>query len=294
MYPEVSKTPVKGAAEHAPPPPPSTMSASSSSELAAISVSSRLPEFWEEMPRLWFAQVESILGPQKKGDDTKFDLVVAKLSRDALQQVSDILLSPPESNKYNALKERLLLVYEESAERQFQKLVGEMDLGSQKPSQLLRRMRELGRNAKISEQTLLNLWLARLPTSIRAVLAVSQDQSLENLANIADKIRESVRAGEIAEVSTSASTSNQVPMAEMIVQMQKLNFEVASLREEVKEVRRGSFRGRERGRDSYRSNARSRSRTPSDPRWLCRWHYRYGTRARTCEKPCAWKEPSEN
>ncbi|KOB64448.1 Uncharacterized protein OBRU01_24278, partial [Operophtera brumata] len=33
-----------------------------------------------------------------------------------------------------------MLVYEESAERQFQKLVSEMDLGSQKPSQLLRRM----------------------------------------------------------------------------------------------------------------------------------------------------------
>lgn len=245
---------------------------------------------------MWFAQVESILAPQKQSDETKYNLVIAKMGREALQQVSDILLSPPETNKYQVLKDRLLQVYEESAERQFQKLVGEIELGSQKPSQLLRRMRDLGRNAKASEQTLHSLWIARLPANVRAVLTVSQDQGLENLARIADKIMENIRGGEIAEVSTSSTTSSQFPMVDLLAQMHKLNLEVASLREEVQQHRRPFQRGRSRGRGSFRSNSRprSKSRTPNDPNWLCRWHYRYRNKARECEKPCAWKSPAEN
>lgn len=266
-----------------------------SSELAAITVSARIPEFWNEMPRLWFAQMESVVASQKPGDAVKFNLVVSKLGRDALQQVSDILFAPPENDKYQTLKERLLQVYEESAERQFQKLVGELELGSQKPSQLLRRMRDLGRKAQISEKTLHNLWITRLPSSIRAVLTVSQDQELENLANIADKITENIRSGEIAEVSSS---SNQLPMGDILTQMHKMNLEIAALREEVKghqEYRRNSFRGRSnRGyRNGSRQRSQSRSaRTPDDPNWLCRFHFRYRNRAWSCEKPCAWKTPA--
>ncbi|XP_060800728.1 uncharacterized protein LOC132902180 [Amyelois transitella] len=204
----------------------------SNTDLAAIALQARLPDFWAEMPRLWFAQIESILLPQKQSDGANFDVVVAKLNRDALQQVSDIVLSPPETNKFSAIKERLLQVYEESAERQFQKLVGEMELGMQKPSQLLRRMRELGQKAQVSDHTLHNLWIARLPSSVRAVLTVSQDQTLDNLAKIADKIMESVRSSDIAEINNTSSGSTQFPVNDLLTQMHKLHLEVASLREE--------------------------------------------------------------
>ncbi|VVC86696.1 unnamed protein product [Leptidea sinapis] len=107
------------------------------SSLTAISVQSRIVEFWVDMPRLWFAHFEAVMAPQKQGDD-----------------VSDLLTKPPEEQKYKALKERLLQVYEESTERQFQKLVSEMDLGEQKPTQLLRRIKELGRPVQVSDQTL--------------------------------------------------------------------------------------------------------------------------------------------
>ncbi|KOB79170.1 Uncharacterized protein OBRU01_00939 [Operophtera brumata] len=62
------------------------MDLGSNTELAAITVSARIPEFWAEMPRLWFAQMESIMAPQKQGDENKFNLVISKLGRDALQQ----------------------------------------------------------------------------------------------------------------------------------------------------------------------------------------------------------------
>lgn len=275
-------------------PPKMSEAGETAAELANISVSSRVPNMWVDMPRMWFAQVESVLAPQKLGDQAKYDFVVARLDREALQQVSDIITSPPSTDKYKTLKERLLHVFEESAERQFQKLVSEMELGTQKPTQLLRRMRDLGRNAKTSEDTLRNLWISRLPTSARAVLTVSHDQTLDYLANIADKVMENIRSGDIAEISTLAnagSSSSQVPVNEILTEMQKLNLEVASLREEVNQQRRSATR-RGRGQGGYRP--RSRSRTPNDPDWLCKWHFRYRRNARNCEKPCAWKTPSEN
>lgn len=35
--------------------------------VAIISVSAKIPEFWVDMPRLWFIQFESVMAPQKQG-----------------------------------------------------------------------------------------------------------------------------------------------------------------------------------------------------------------------------------
>ncbi|XP_028170423.1 uncharacterized protein LOC114360067 [Ostrinia furnacalis] len=258
----------------------------SSSELATITVSSKIPEFWTEMPRVWFAQFETVMAPQKQGDDAKYSLVVSKLDKDAIRQISDILISPPTTDKYNTLKNRLLSVYEESEERQFQKLVSEMELGDQKPSQLLRRMKELAKNTNVPDKTLLNLWTSRLPPHVRAVLTVSQDQQFDNLAGIADKIVENSR-GDICEVSTSQPSV----MIELLAQMNKLSLEVAALRAQVSD----NNSNRSNYRDRSRSRSQSRSRiTPDNPKWLCKYHLRYRNRARNCVKPCNWKKPSEN
>lgn len=256
--------------------------------LAAIGITSKLPEFWVDMPRLWFSQFEAVMAPQKQGEEAKFNLVISKLGRDSIQQVSDLVTSPPENNRYTALKERLLQVYEESAERQFQKLVSELELGSQKPTQLLRRMRDLGRTTQVSEQTLKSLWLSRMPISVRAVIAVCEDQTLDNLATIADKIMENSRPYEIAAVTSSPAEMAQGAMVEMASQLNKLSLEVAALRNEV----RGRGRSRSSSRQGYRSRSTSRKkRAPGDPSWLCRFHYRYRKRATRCEQPCAWRAP---
>lgn len=260
------------------------------SEMASISVSARIPEFWQEQPRLWFAQFEAIVSPQKQGDEYKYQLAVSKLSRDALQQCSDILYTPPAEGKYNSLKERLLKVYEESPERQFQRLVGEMDLGSQKPTQLLRKMMTLARNCQASDETVHRLWMARLPTPVRAVLTASQDQTLENLGTIADKVVENITSvNEVASVSSGAAN---FAMQEMMTAMNKLVLEVASLRGEIRG--RSQARYQSRGRSASRGRSPSPNRTPESPDWLCRYHFRFRSRATRCEKPCAWKQPAEN
>lgn len=251
-------------------------------DLATVTVSSRIPEFWCDQPRLWFVQCEAILGPQKVGDDTKFNLVVAKLGKDCIQQVSDILLKPPESRKYEALKTRLLTVYEESENRQFQKLLSEMQLGDQKPSQLLRRMRDLARG-KIADETLSIMWQGHLPASVRAVLAVCDKQEIQKLAEIADKVMENTQPLHVAEVQPTSFTNDNA----FIIS------EIAKLSMQVKNLERGRFRRYGSSRHTSRSASRGRNmrrRTPENADWLCFYHNRFRNRAKKCIEPCAWNK----
>lgn len=248
--------------------------------LSALSLSQKIPDFWEDQPRVWFIRTEAILAPQKMGEDNKFNVVVSKLTKDAIVQVTDLLFQPPE-NKYEALKTRLLQIYEESESRQVQKLIGEMELGEQKPSQLLRRMRELARG-KIPDETLRILWQGHLPQSARAVLAVTETLDLDNLSVIADKIVETTRPVQVAETQVySGQTSTSGTHEQILAEIAKLSVRLNNM-ERGRSAQRGN---RDRGRQ------RSCSRNPKSPDWLCFYHYRFKTRAQKCVQPCAWKVP---
>lgn len=275
-------------------PPPSA----AANEMAAISLTSKIPDFWTDQPRVWFIRTEATLAPQKLSDEAKFDLTVSKLSKDVVQQVTDILIEPPATKKFDALKARLLAIYEESANRQLQKLISEMELGDQKPSQLLRRMRELAKD-KIPDNTLRMLWQGHLPSPIRAVLAVSDTKVLDNLSTIADNVFENTRAthavNEIVQQQQQQSSSAKETES-LIAEIAKLSCKVAAL-----ERSRPRFQRRWNSNTRARSASRNRSRdssakrrTPESPDWLCFYHHRFRSRAKKCEEPCAWKARAEN
>lgn len=275
-------------------PPAPTASVKEEDQQAIIntlSVANKIPNFWPENPRLWFIQIEAILSPQKTSDVNKYFMVVAKLSKEAIQQVADIVANPPENNKFETLKKRLLQIYEESETRQIQKLVSEMELGDQKPSQLLRRMRELARD-KIEDDTLKILWQGHLPSSVRAVLTVTSTKNLEELAVIADKIMDTHQQEQINEVARSSSgTTTAYDIAAVMAEIAKINLK-------MEEMDRGRGRPRARSRSKYRNctshRSRSRSRrTPQDPDWLCSYHWRYRNKARKCVAPCSWKNKDQ-
>lgn len=262
-------------------------------EVAVVSVSSRIPEFWKDQPRLWFVQCEAVLSPQKLSDEARYNMVVTKLGKDVVQQVSDILLKPPENRKFEVLKERLLKVYEESEMRQFQKLLSEMELGDQKPSQLLRRMRDLARE-KIPDETLRIMWQGHLPSEVRGVLAVTEVKDLENLATIADKVMETTRPLQLSEVHTMPSTSND--NAFIIAELAKLSLKIRELTKQRGDNNR-HYNNRYRSRSRSLSRVRNMTRrSANSPDWLCYYHYRYRQRAKKCVEPCAWKtqEKQEN
>lgn len=260
------------------------------SDLGAISLSSRISEFWTDHPRVWFHQTEATLFPQKMSDEAKYNIVVSKLGKSAIQQVLDILSRPPDTKKYETLKERLLKIYEESETRQIQKLIGEMELGDQRPSQLLRRMRELARE-KISDETLRVLWQGHLPVSMRAIISVSETKDLDNLALVADKVMETTTFSQVAEVKTSASTSNNcsADTSMLLNEIAKLNRKIDNLERSRNRYRNNYYRPDNRNR----SNSRSKSPQLNGNK-LCFYHDKFKDKAHKCVKPCSWKANQEN
>lgn len=280
-----------------PKPTPTPSSTPGLADLAAISLASRLPDFWTRQPRVWFMRIEAAMAPQKLGDASKFDLVVSKLGADVIAQITDLLKNPPETGKYEKLKEKLLKIYEESANRQIEQLISEMELGEQKPSQLLRKMRDLARD-KVPDETLKVLWQNLLPPTVRAVLAVTETKDLEKLAGAADDVHEVTKSSTIAAVSQSASTSSSSTAYDPIMaEIAKINarFDALETRSSRGRFSRSRYRGHHRRQaSSSRNRSTSRRRYPGHPEWLCTYHFRYADKARKCFKPCAWKEKPEN
>ncbi|GFT76951.1 uncharacterized protein TNCV_1098711 [Trichonephila clavipes] len=106
--------------------------------------------------------------------------------------VSDIVLNPPKSDKYHTLSQRLITQFSDSETQKIKKLLTDLQLGDEKPSHLLRKMKELS-NGQLQDDFLQSLCLQRMPPHIQTVLSASSE-SLDKLAIIADKVSEVVGA----------------------------------------------------------------------------------------------------
>ncbi|KFM69797.1 hypothetical protein X975_25859, partial [Stegodyphus mimosarum] len=120
------------------------------------------PPFWKNNPSLWFAQIEAQFSIARNSEDsTKFNHVVAAIESDILNSVHDLILKPPDCDKYSKLKQRLIEIYSESESSKIRTLLQGLELGDQRPSYLLSRMRDLA-GSHFSDDLLKSLWLSRL------------------------------------------------------------------------------------------------------------------------------------
>ena len=151
----------------------------------------KLPPFWPTDPDIWFAQVEAQFTTRGiTVEKTKFDYIIASLSPETATEVRDIILAPPADLPYTTLKKELIKRTAGSNQCKLQKLLNEVELGDRKPSQLLRRMRQLWSD-RPDDAFLRELFLQRLPNNVRVVLApLGIDVSLDKLADTADRIVE--------------------------------------------------------------------------------------------------------
>lgn len=261
------------------------------SEVSAVSLQTRILPFWREHPRLWFAQFEAIIAYQKIGEEQKYSYVLGVLQQQDVEQISDLILNPPEKGRYSELKARLLSVYEESESRQLQRLLGGIERGDQKPTQLLRRMRDLAAS-RVPDQTLRIMWMGQMPSQIRTVLSISEDVKLDDLATMADRMMEQVEPYEIAAISRRPTTTTSD--SNIDAKLERLHTQLDKLTLEVAELRRTQYRDNPR----FRSRSRSTSSRRKHPNYggangLCYYHRRFGDRAQRCETPCA-KRQAEN
>lgn len=233
------------------------------------------PPFWKAEPNIWFVQLESQFQlAQVTADETKYNYVVSAVDAEILAQVSELITSPPPTNKYGTLKAKLTSIYSDSHERRLRRLLSGLELGDKKPTQLLNEMQRLG-GAAVTTDLLKTLWLQRLPTFIQSVLATSSDD-LKNLAAMADKIAEIEQPRSFA---VAADTSRDHELVETIRQ---LALDVAELKL--------ANQHRCRQPNTHRRNFRPRSRTPARPvspsTKMCWYHRRFKEDARKCLTPC--------
>ena len=75
-------------------------------EVSAVSV--KLPTFWPQQPKVWFAQVEAQFAIRNiTKEDTKYHYVISALDQETAVRVLDLLETQPE-NPYETLKTRLI------------------------------------------------------------------------------------------------------------------------------------------------------------------------------------------
>ena len=134
-------------------------------------------------PAVWFAQVEAQFcnwGVAQQQHSQHFDYVIAALDPDMATEVRDLNLHPPAEQPYDRLKETLIQRTEASEQRRLQQLLMADELGSWKPSQLLRRMQQLLGNSGPAPDCAFvrQLFLQHFPTSVSMVLASSSSPCL--------------------------------------------------------------------------------------------------------------------
>lgn len=231
-------------------------------------VAVRVPPFYEQMPEIWFKQIESqFMLSGIKDDSTKFNIAIAEMNGPILHQISDAVLNPPIANKYEHFKAKVLDRFSMSEQKKIKKLLSEFTLGDRLPSHLLEEMRQHATKG-VGEDLLRTLWLDCLPQNVRGILAASEGD-LTAQAKLADKVME---------VHDNRSNISQIKSQE--------NNRIAELEKKVDELTKLL----ERSINNNRSTSRSRSRSAANrDKAHCWYHQRFGEKATKCVKPCTYQ-----
>ena len=198
----------------------------------------------------------------------QFSHACTLLPSDVVSQVSDAIASASTSNTpYEDLKKAVLARLESSVSARLQALLSKEELGNEKLSDLLRRMKRLlGDKFDSFDRTLFtHLFYQRLPPALqRNLFSVKDKLSLNDLAQLADDYMASTPAEHPPSVATVSSTSDTQQLVHLITQ---LTLKVNSLEERLSDTQRyhppphrsRSPRPYRRSRSGSRG---SRSRTP--------------------------------
>uniref|UniRef100_A0A1X7V6I0 DUF7041 domain-containing protein n=2 Tax=Amphimedon queenslandica TaxID=400682 RepID=A0A1X7V6I0_AMPQE len=256
--------------------------ATSPSPDALASVSLKLPPYWPSDPLIWFAQVEAQFQTRKiTSQKARYDYVVASLLPEVAVEVRDLVLKAPDSDQYDKLKEALIEKTAASKQRRLQQLFTGEQLRHRKPSQLLRWMeQQLRQTAEDAPAFLKKLFLQRLPSGVRMVLALAKaDTPLAELALLADKVME------VSSPTPPPPINSMTEKSTLATEVAQLREEVACLTHLVKSASRAPLHGRSPHPHRHPSPRRTSFQDPSSK--LCWYHEQYGDQARKCREPCS-------
>ncbi|CAB0032450.1 unnamed protein product [Trichogramma brassicae] len=236
----------------------------------------KLPAFWRGNPELYFFQVESLFHIHHVNSDaTRYHMVVAMLDPDSITEVSDIIRVPPQEDKYNTLKQTLLRRLTDPPDVQLHQMLTGVELGDKRPSQLLLHMRTLA-GSRVSDEILKVRWLDLLPEQTRRLLLLIKNQSLDELAAVADEAHAMgpsvMSAGYRSQQPTSApslsfAAGSPDPVAQELAELRLAIVQLTAItRESLQSGRSNDHRSNDHRSNNPRSRSRSRGRQESRTR----------------------------
>lgn len=248
----------------------------SSSPVGVSALGIKLPPFWKGDPEVWFAQIGAqFLTRGITSEHTRYAHVIASLPSEVALEIRDILINPPTVNQYTELRAQLISHMSSSEQRRVQMLLNGEELADRKPSQLLRRMQQLLGSQQLESRILRELFLQRLPPSVRLILASSSDAlAITDLAILADKILEaSIAAPNIASPGPAIASVDD----DLRRQVSELTRMVSDLTATVNRQQRSRSRSRSR-----KTNAK---KGDTDATENCWYHEKYREKANKCRPP---------
>lgn len=252
-------------------------------------VSIKPPVFIKSDPELYFLQMEAQFQIANITlDTTKFNHVIASFEPQYLQSVSDIVRNPPIENKYQTIKQRLIAEYTASDQRKLRQAIHEIELGDDKPSQLLKKLKDLA-GISLNDDAIKSLWLERLPYNVRAVISIVEGDSTL-WAKQADKLMELTDFKQ----QHSFGAVNEVKIEKK--ENQNNSNEIAEIKKCIEEIHNKlnerNDRGRSQSRQRYNNNNRYRSTSRNNDKVYenCWYHYKYKERAKNCRSPCNYEK----
>ncbi|XP_063838255.1 uncharacterized protein LOC135087418 [Ostrinia nubilalis] len=248
----------------------------------------KVPTFSPDDPEIWFALLEGQFNNFGITDDfMKFNNVITNLDIHHAKTVKDIIVNPPDTNRYNKIKSELIKRLTASHEKKVKQLLTYEELGDRTASQFLRHLLDLA-GPDVPQEFVRSIWTNRLPKQIQTVLTTQPTHSLEQLADLADRIQEITGPGcHVATTSKPTASSSNASNSEIA----ELRMMVERLESKMDQYSRAS-RPQNRSRPQQRQpSSRSQSRSSSDYNRhpVCWYHWKYGSKARKCQKPCDYK-----
>ncbi|XP_050030519.1 uncharacterized protein [Dermacentor andersoni] len=242
----------------------------------------RMPPFCSKTLAVWFTQVEALFNLRRIPSQRVMYLhVISALSSEVADEFDDFMRAPHPAAPYDDFRAIVLTRKTVSERSRLHQLLNAGELRDCRPSQLLHRIRQLlGDRTQDSESPLLReLFLQRLPQTLVAVLAASDDMLLDKVAELPYHVNDYSGAS-YAVPSTSVTSDPEARQSRLEEKIDRLMNTVAAM--QMDRPRRSPLA---RGGSPSRSN--SRPRITSDG--FCWYHTRFGTNAAKCRQPCRWQ-----
>ena len=252
----------------------------------------RIPQFWTHDPILWFAHVDAQFVTHRiRSDAARLNHIIGSLTHEVMAEVRDYIMAPPGTVPYDTFRAELIRRTSDSRQKRLRQLLVDEELGDRRPSQLLRRMKQLMGENPLQPDILKQLFVNRLPPNAQMILAsAGENTPVEELAELADRIMEVTTT--VAPMTQAQSSTNPflpTPDSSELTELRALTQQQARQIQTLTDQLQAFTKDQPR-RNYNQHFGRRCSRSRDRPSSYCYYHQRFGDKARKCESPCSYKQ----